>query len=184
MKKYLITFCSIFLLLIINTATLNIAEPEPIYAAQLLDIEPYQEQVIELCYVGYSSKSYMSYRAITSKTSEQYQFIYNQMHVDLSTGYLKWNTDSRYIGVALGSYFGDIGSLWKFVFEDGQELYAIKIEMKADQHVVDGCRHKKDYSIIEFVVDIAAAEFNYGTPLSYGKLWEGDIVEIYRMEIQ
>lgn len=119
---------------------------------------------IEPCSTS-SSKSYMDYRTITSKTSEQYQFI--QEHMSIKDGYLL--DDEGYIGVALGSWFGDIGERWVFTLEDGKEIYVVKVEQKDDAHTVDGCEHKVDGSVIEFVIDS-----NYFTVGKSGYVYDGN----------
>lgn len=96
-----------------------------------------------------SQKTYMDYRTITDKTSDQYNFIKENMEV--RKGYLM---DSQgYIGVALGSWFGEIGQRLVFTLEDGKEIYVVKVDEKDDRHTVNGCQHSVDGSVIEFVID-------------------------------
>ncbi len=107
-----------------------------------------------------SVKTYMNYKLITSTTSAQYKYIKNYMTVDQTTGLLK---DSEgYIGVALGSYFGAIGSKFIVTLDTGTVLKLVKVEAKADSHCVDGFYQKWDGSIIEFVIDTAIAGSYYG----------------------
>ena len=96
-----------------------------------------------------SAKTYMDYKAITSTTSKQYQFI--QENMTIRNGFL-FDQDG-YIGVALGSWFGEIGSRWVFRLSSGESIYAVKIDEKDDSHTIDGCRHYLDGSVIEFVID-------------------------------
>lgn len=96
-----------------------------------------------------SFKSYMDYRSITSEESEQYKFIQEHMHI--KDGYLL--DEQGYIGVALGSEFGDIGSRYVFILDTGIEIQVVKIEVKDDLHTINGCEHKIDRSVIEFVID-------------------------------
>lgn len=96
-----------------------------------------------------SAKSYMDYKTITSKTSEQWKYIEEFMKVE--DGFLK-DSEGNY-GVALGSYFGPIGTKYLFVLDTGIEIPVVKIEHKDDKHVFDGCVHKIDGSVIEFVID-------------------------------
>lgn len=108
-----------------------------------------------------NKKTYMSYTAITNKNSTQYKFINNFMHVDETTGLLKYNEDSEFIGVALGSYFGPIGSMYEFTLSTGKTIKAIKVEAKSDNHTIDGCYQKYDNSVIEFVIDVDKAKSYY-----------------------
>lgn len=96
-----------------------------------------------------SAKSYMERSAITDETSEQNAFI--EANMEARNGH--WVDREGYIGVALGSWFGEIGSRWIFYLSSGEVLYTVKIEHKADIHTIDGCRHIEDGSVIEFVID-------------------------------
>ena len=107
-----------------------------------------QSTVIEPCNDS-SSKSYMLRSSITSKESEQYKFIEENMESKNGLYYDK----EGYVGVALGSWFGDIGSRWIFELSSGLKLYTVKIEHKDDKHTLNGCIHKEDKSVIEFVID-------------------------------
>lgn len=96
-----------------------------------------------------SVKTYMDYRAITLTSSAQYQYIQN--HMTIKDGLLY--SEDGYIGVALGSWWGDIGDKWVIELDTGITLKVVKVDEKADRHVNDGCEHKKDHSVIEFVID-------------------------------
>lgn len=106
-----------------------------------------------------STKTYMDYRAITSKNSAQYKYIKNNMTVDDETGLLV--DEYGFIGVALGSYYGKIGDRYLFVLDNGTILPFVKVEEKADGDTTNGCYHNSDSSVIEFVLheDFAAAYF-------------------------
>ena len=96
-----------------------------------------------------SAKSYMERSAITDETSEQHAFIEENM--EAINGH--WVDKEGYIGVALGSWFGEIGTRWIFELDSGIKLYTVKIEHKADIHTINGCQHIVDGSVIEFVID-------------------------------
>lgn len=99
-------------------------------------------------------KTYMDYKMITDTSSPQHQFIYNSGEVYIADDGFIRTLDNQYIGVALGSYFGDIGTRYVFTLDTGVELKIIKIEEKADIHTCDNnYMQKYDGSIIEFVVD-------------------------------
>lgn len=107
-----------------------------------------QSNEIEPCSTN-SQKTYMDYRMITSQSSNQFNFIQN--HMTIKDGYLL--DEQGYIGVALGSWFGEIGTRLVFTLEDGKEIYVVKIDEKDDKHTVNGCEHSIDGSVIEFVID-------------------------------
>jgi hypothetical protein len=79
----------------------------------------------------------MCYRSITNKNSAQWDYIHNQQIVTVSDDGLLRDADG-FIAVALGSYFGDIGSRYIFILDSGIELPVIKIDRKADKHT---CRN-------------------------------------------
>lgn len=113
---------------------------------------------IEPCSTS-SVKSYMDYKTITSTTSDQYKFI--QEHMEVRNGFLF--DKEGYIGVALGSWFGDIGSRWVFELSSGELLYTVKVEHKDDKHTINGCEHINDRSVIEFVIDTETNMFEIGS---------------------
>lgn len=124
-----------------------------------------------------SFKSWMDYGSVTDETSKQWYYIHEVMHI--KDGYLL--DDEGYIGLALGTAFGDIGSRWIFQLSSGQEIYGIKIEHKADEHTIDGCYHKDDSSVIEFVIDSKEFPYVKGSPTYTGNFndvewFEGNIV--------
>ena len=97
-----------------------------------------------------STKTYMDYRMITSPSSRQYWYIREHMTVDRSTGFLY--DEDGFIGVALGSYYGNIGDRFYFTLSNGNVLPLVKIEEKADSDTLNGCAHGSDGSVIEFVI--------------------------------
>lgn len=113
---------------------------------------------IEPCSTS-SVKSYMDVSTITSKTSDQYRFIQDNMIV--KNGFLL--DKDGFIGVALGSWFGEIGTRWVFKLDSGNEIYAVKIDEKDDKHTINGCEHKIDGSVIEFVIDKDSIMLENGT---------------------
>lgn len=103
-------------------------------------------------------KSYMERQAINTN-SRQYELIASEMTVR-DDGLLI--SEDGYIGVALGSYFGELGSKYIFTLENGTELNLIKVEAKADVDTYNGCEHKTDSSVIEFVIDGMTAKEYWG----------------------
>ena len=97
----------------------------------------------------------MDYKMITDKSSKQWQYINASGRIKIENGYLM---EGEYIGVALGSYFGGIGTKYIFTLDTGKQMKVVKIEEKADAHTKNGCQQKWDGSVIEFVIDSNAFE--------------------------
>ena len=105
-------------------------------------------------YYQTAAKTYMDYRAITNTDSPQWALIYSDEITVCDDGFLR---DSEgYIGVAMGSYFGDIGSRYICYLENGKEIPVIKVEAKSDRHAIDGFCGYQNYDILEFVIDCSA----------------------------
>lgn len=112
-----------------------------------------QYEPIKMLYTS-SVKTYMDYRAITDKTSPQYQFIHSDEITICEDGFLR---DSEgYIGVAMGVYFGEVGSRYICRLDNGVEIKVVKVEVKAEQDTVQDFYGKDNYDIIEFVIDTKA----------------------------
>lgn len=77
------------------------------------------------------TKTYMDYKMITNKSSKQWQYINASGKIKIENGYLM---EGEYIGVALGSYFGEIGTKYIFTLDTGKQIKVVKIEEKADAH--------------------------------------------------
>lgn len=101
-----------------------------------------------------SAKTYMDYRKITNESSKQWEIIHNELMV-CADGMLR----DKYgrIAVALGSYFGDVGSTWRFYLDDNgiiKSIDVIKADAKAD---IDTERNNivgiPAGDVIEFVID-------------------------------
>ncbi|MFV0380077.1 MAG: hypothetical protein ACK5KQ_04545 [Anaerorhabdus sp.] len=116
-------------------------------------------EAIEVCSSS-ATKTYMSYKAITSKRSKQYRFIDEHMKVDETTGLLI--DEDGFIGVALGSSFGEIGTRYYFTLDSGAVLPLVKVDAKATVDAPNGCSHSKDASVIEFVIDTDIAKEYFG----------------------
>jgi len=127
------------------------------------DLDEYEKEYIaeEVAACSYSSvKTYMPISTITSKSSRQYKFIEEHMTIDEETG-LSYDEDG-FIGVALGSVFGSIGTRYYITLDTGIILPVVKIDAKSDSHTIDGCYHANDKSVIEFVIDRSKAEAFFG----------------------
>ena len=95
-------------------------------------------------------KSYMSYKAITSKTSRQYKM---QQIAYTSTHGIR-QVNGRYC-VALGSaYAKTIGTYVDIILENGEVIPCILADQKQDIHTDATNRVCFDGSLVEFVVDM------------------------------
>lgn len=118
--------------------------------AQLLlgveEEEPKAQQELEVCHYG-TNKTYMDYRSL-DVDSNQYKLLSTLATKD---GFF-FDMDG-YMAVALGSYFGELGSRYELELDSGIVLKVIKVEEKADRHTFDGCQQRWDKSVVEFVID-------------------------------
>lgn len=95
-------------------------------------------------------KTYMSYRAITSKSSRQYKLQNSLAYTD-DNGLRMVN--GRYC-VALGSYYTTTIGQWVDIeLENGEVIHGILADGKADKHTDETNRICFDGSVVEFVVD-------------------------------
>lgn len=132
------------------TDTIFVDVPGPTICEEIV-VEPVAVPSSDLT----SVKTYMDYRKITKTDSAQYKLIHSDSIIVDDRGFLI--TEDGYIGVALGTYFGPIGSKFIFTFEDGHQLKLIKVEVKSDAHT---CGHNildGSGAAIEFVIDSKTA---------------------------
>lgn len=178
-----------FIEIVENSKTSELVEDDEEPSTEKIE-EKYSYSNFKICNNS-SVKTYMNYKAITNTSSKQYKFIKNNMYVDQENGLLRYNNDNEFIGVALGSSFGEIGSMYRFTLNTGIVLNLIKIEAKADNHTNNGCEQKYDKSVIEFVIDS-----NYSKPVFGGnngyvangnfnniKEFKGKIIKIEKITI-
>ena len=93
-------------------------------------------------------KSYMDYRAITDKRSDQYQL---QQEATTDENGFRVYDDCKMI--ALGTYYVDkIGDKFRITLEDDTVFYAIAGDVKSDLHTDTKHQHKNG-NIVEFIVD-------------------------------
>jgi len=169
-------------------STLNMSN-DSLYAGKVVTDEELFDMTVDLeevpvCGKG-RAKTYMNYKLIKTKSTKQYKYIKSYMKVD-EKGFLV--DEDGFIGVALGSYFGEIGTKYIFTLEGGIELPLVKVEAKSDRHTINGCYQYMDYSVIEFVVDVTVAGTYYGVGGNgyvlngnYGNKIKGAIVKIERV---
>ena len=99
-----------------------------------------------------SRKTYMDYRKITDTSSEQYKLQQNKDCYTTDTGLRKVN---EYYCIAVGTHYSNnIGDKLIVHMENGESFKAIVADIKDDKHTDETNRqHRKDGSVIEFVVD-------------------------------
>lgn len=99
-----------------------------------------------------SMKSYMSYKTITDKISEQYKLQhYKNVYTD-SEGFRR--IGDNFI-VAIGTYFGcNVGQEVEVELDNGSKFSAIVGDIKANKHTdKENLQHSVDGSVVEFLVD-------------------------------
>jgi len=144
-----------------------------------ISLAPSDEVVgIEVC--AYSpNKPYMDYRMITDTSSTQYQYIQAHMTV-LESGLLI--SEDNYIGVALGSVYGEIGSKYTVTTDTGNVFKVVKIDEKSDLHTTAGC-YDSSGAILEMVIDIDKASIYHNEGIvmgdfNYVEQFNGTIIKI------
>ena len=145
----------------------------------------FETEEMDVCF-NISAKTYMPYTAITKKGSPQYKYIHEKMTVDETTGMLY--DEEGFIGAALASDFGKIGSRYYFTLDSGIVLPIVKVDAKPDMYT-DGCAALSGH-IIEFVIDTKKAGSYFGVGpsglVNYGNFnndsrFEGVIVKIEKV---
>lgn len=124
-------------------------------------------------YRNSTTKAYMDISSITDKTSSQWSFLSKLDCIDIvenkdgeeilsinsRDGYVV--DDEGYIGVALGSYFGDIGNRYLMELSSGNIIKVVKVEEKSDLHTDDKhFQHQNNGGVVEFVIDSKKMEHN------------------------
>lgn len=107
-----------------------------------------------------SEKNWMDYRSITSKASNQWKLIHESGNVTICDDGLLRNQNG-YIGVALGSKYGDIGDEFRIYFDNGNYVDVFKVDEKSDRHTVYSEYNPWNNSYVEMVIDSKKAFDNY-----------------------
>lgn len=100
-----------------------------------------------------SMKTYMDYRAITNKSSEQYKM---QQREDVYTDEEGFRMIGDKFIVAVGTYYAkEVGVELAIELSSGTVFEAVVGDIKDDKHTDSTNRqHKIDNSVIEFIVDV------------------------------
>lgn len=98
--------------------------------------------------VDTSMKTYMTYKAITNKSSTQWKL--QQRAITNQYGFRE--LDGMYM-VAMGTYYSDhAGAMFRITLENGTTFKAIMGDVKADQHT-DARNQHRGGNVVEFIVD-------------------------------
>lgn len=102
--------------------------------------------------INTSFKSYMNYRTITDKTSQQYKLQHNGVAYTDKEGFRK--SGDNFL-VALGTYYSDvIGEELEITLDSGESFKAMLGDIKANKDTDENNQyHKTDGSVVEFIVD-------------------------------
>lgn len=125
---------------------LNVAETEP----EIIETKEYIPNYISKTVPdGNSFKSYMSYTAITSKSSPQYKLQQQAYTGDYGIRMV----EDRYC-IALGTYYTSIiGTKIDLVMQNGSIIPCILGDVKANQHTCSSNIRARDGSVVEFIID-------------------------------
>lgn len=109
--------------------------------------------------INSSFKTYMDYRCITNKNSNQYKFIHTYGWVD-EHGFMRCSGESDfginddYYLIALGSYYGKtIGDKYKITTDNGTVFYGALADCKSNSHTNSTNQYSKNNDVVEFIVD-------------------------------
>lgn len=125
------------------------AAKETVEVAKVVELKEEPKYITKYVPSGNSFKSYMSYKAITSKSSPQYK-----LQQQAYTGeYGLRMVEDRYC-IALGSYYTTkIGTKVDVVMANGSILKCILGDMKANIHTDSQNIRAQDGSVVEFLID-------------------------------
>lgn len=109
-----------------------------------------------------SFKTWMSYKAVTSKNSPQYKLIHTYGWSDCE-GFMRANAErdfginDDYYLVALGSYYGtEIGTKYRITLDTGKVFYGVLADCKANRHTNATNQYVSvNGNVVEFIVDTA-----------------------------
>ena len=173
-------------------STVSFDNPEPIEAKAEPAHTAYVEEVKTATLTSYevpdgktSFKSYMDYRCITNKRSEQYK-LQQDCWTD-ADGLRRYDDD--YV-VALGTFYADeIGDRYKITLANDTTFYAVVGDFKANKHTDKTNRYTPTQDVgkcvIEFIVDTKKLDKSAKRmgDISYcGSKFKGNIKKIEKEE--
>lgn len=142
--------------------------------------------------VDTSFKTYMDWRTVTNKASNQYKLI-NAYGFHDDQGFMRalgekdlGITDDYYM-IALGSYYGTtIGTKYRITTTEGRVFYGILSDCKADRHTNSTHQYARNKDVVEFLVDtryLNSAVKRMGSANIYSPL-RGAIAKIERIDFK
>lgn len=110
--------------------------------------------------INSSFKTWMSYKAVTNKNSQQYKFIHTYGWSD-SQGFMRCagekelGVEQDYYLIALGSFYGTtIGTKYRITLDTGKVFYGVLADCKNDKHTNATNQYViHNGNIVEFLVD-------------------------------
>lgn len=131
--------------------------------------------------------TYMDYRAITNKASNQYKFQQrDDVWVD-EYGFLVQN--SEWCVVAMGSYWGKIGDKFIIHLENGEIISCVLGDIKSNRHTDrQNYAHESDGHVVEFLIDSGSPYMKKVGMAKHGlvnkvfKQWDSKIVGICKVK--
>lgn len=142
--------------------------------------------------VDTSFKTYMDWRTITNRASNQYKLINTYGWHD-EQGFMRVRserdlgiTDDYYM-IALGSYYGtEIGTKYRITTTEGRVFYGILSDCKDDRHTNSTHQYARNKDVVEFLVDtryLNSAVMRMGSANIYSPL-RGAIAKIERIDFK
>lgn len=131
--------------------------PEKSKSAVKTNVEKVSEGSIKMVSRGVprevdtSFKSYMGYKSITSKSSDQWKL--QQLCTTDSQGFRKYEND--FYVVAMGHYYSHkVGAKFAITFDTGNQIKVIVGDVKMRQHTNDTFQYvESNGNVIEFIVN-------------------------------
>lgn len=140
--------------------------------------------------INTSFKTWMDYRMVTNRDSEQYKFIDRWGWSDYE-GFMRCDgeydlgVNDNYYLIALGSYYGtEIGTKYKITLDTGRVFYGALADLKADKDTDKFHQYARNKDVVEFLVDSNRLNGNVkvmGSANVYMPL-NGNVVAIERMD--
>lgn len=154
------------------TSRIDILEKQNDLMITIIKTEKEQLINVEVCSTS-SFKSWMDYRAITSKSSKQYK-----LQTLATTNEKGFRVVNDRVLVAMGPQYGPVGEEYTIIFSDGQSLDVMIGDIKHE-----GCNSSRDGSMIEFIVDRTLISPTARRLGNYNYLFNGPIFEIVKEEL-
>lgn len=140
--------------------------------------------------INSSFKTWMDYRTITNRSSDQYKYIQRWGWSDYegfmrADGEFDLGIEDNYYMIALGSYYGtEIGTKYKITTDTGNVFYGVLCDQKDDKHTNYTNQYAGNNDVIEFIVNGVQLNSNVrrmGSANVYMPL-NGSIVSIQRID--